>query len=311
MKVNELRKSRPRPRVLALTLSGITLAGVTLFMAPTASAISVSVKGEKCSFEVSETDIRATLDAEEELQEAVHQRLIRENPDLEMKFKDLHQWATSHPDRVPLIPNKGYVARAYDHINERGMATGFHDGELPETVINLASLPAAHRDHSLRYKTATLVSQDEWDRSNTRLFLNFQPLVEDDLDAYWPARIPGASEGLLDLQIQAAKDIDYLDHIISVNAAYHACAEGYSGKFPLLAPGEGDTTPKHKVIQDTTSTEEVLAAAPRELNYADTVEETQLAESSQPGQATGSLITLAIAILVGMLVVLLPYRSLP
>lgn len=311
MQVKKPRKVHDQPRALSTVLGSTLLLGALLLPTAPATAISVSTAGGDCHFQVRETDLHASLAAERELQTAVHQKLLQTYPDLEMSLRDLRRWAESNPDPTSPTPIEGHLSRDYEQINERGITDGFHDGELPGTVLALGDLPDAQHELSRRYGATALVAQDQWSRSDTRLFLDHQPRVEEDLADYWPARAPGASPNMVELQLRAARDIGYLDHLLSVNAAYQACVAGDSGEFPILTPGSGDPIMEQQpTLTPVTAGAALTVSAPRRY-HNDSPTENHAAEPEQTRHAPGSLITLTIAILVGMLVVLLPYRHRP
>lgn len=290
-------------------LSAAAFLTIALTTTPTAAAVSVAVEGEKCTFGVSETDVASTIHAELTLHQAIYDQVRSDYPELRDQISFFHQQVQDQPRYVSLVPTSGYLGRTYQDINNRGLEVGFHDGELPQSIADAAAAPSMEQEIDSRVSAIPLDSHGEWDRSDTQLFLNFQPQTESDLADYWPARAPGASKSLLELQISAAKDIDYLDHLLSVNAAYQACASGISGEFPVLDPGAGFTAPTTQAVPVPASSTSVFAAPASGESDSEAVEYLPPETSEDPWAShSTSLITLAIAVLVGLMIVFLPYR---
>ncbi|MGP6173464.1 hypothetical protein [Corynebacterium sp. A21] len=296
-------------KVSAALLSAGALLTLTIAATPSATAISVDIEDEKCTFGVSESDVLSTIHAELALRQAISDQVHSKYPELSDQISYLQQQVQSRPQYAARVPTSGYLGRTYQEINDRGIENGFHDGELPQSIVDAAAIPSLEQEIDSRIIGIPLDTHGEWNRSDTELFLNFQPKTAEDLAAYWPARVPGASESLLALQVSAAEDIDYLDHLLSVNAAYQACAWGIAGEFPVLDLGVSYVPSSTTAVPVPVGSTKVLAAPAPDLASGEVAESLPpLTTENQWSSKSTSLITLVIAVLVGLMVVFLPYR---
>lgn len=247
--------NRRRFRIGAI---GMLVALTTSAAMPAAAAISVDVTEEICSFQISEHDALAATAAERELQEAVVSTLKQRFPELAEEIDYYHARLSLSTGKHGARAHSGEVEWAEQQINRAGRKAGFAAGELSRVISEAAKSTDSPASE------ATLLGQTdhmEWHQEQAAAFLTFQPRSNADLVDYWPARSAGASQAMIDLEIEAARGIGFLDHLDSMNTAYRACAQGQSGEFPV-SPPPGEPSPATQGDQLTAAEQAALADAP-------------------------------------------------
>lgn len=281
---------------------------------PTAAAISVDVTEEVCSFQISEPDARAATTAEHKLQEAVVLVLQQQFPELGSEIDYYHDRLGASTQDHGVRPHSGEVEHVEHRLDRAGRKAGFAAGELPRAIAKAAK---AGDPPGAGTALARQAEHMQWHKEQATAFLAFQPRSNAELADYWPARSAGASQALIDLELEAARSIDFLGHLHSMNAAYRACAEGQSGEFPVappprefspaainaqLATTTGDSEPAATILASDGVTGAPTQVKPAENTVAQTA-------SGDHGRQVNSVVAVLAALVLGAVGLILRGRT--